>query len=139
MIQSIAVMPARSLACARVSARSVHCAVEDQNVTSIDRSTPAARRRLAIRVLAALAGFAFLVGLVVGATTVSSQERVSKAFVRAWERGDYGGMYAMLTPGARKRVSASTFRAAYDTAAATATAVGVAPRKVHGDGRVEMT
>jgi peptidoglycan glycosyltransferase len=107
-------------------------------VRSINRSTPAARRHLAIRVLACLAGFAFLVGLIVGATTVSSTERVSRDFARAWASGDYTGMYAMLTPGARKRVSPATFRAAYTTAAATATSVRVTVRKTHGDGRIEM-
>jgi cell division protein FtsI/penicillin-binding protein 2 len=43
-------------------------------------------------------------------------------------------MYSLLTPGARKRVSAVDFRRAYTTAAATATAVSVNAGKVHDDG-----
>src|SRR4051812_19233300 len=41
-------------------------------------------------------------------------------------------MYSMLTPAAKKRVSEATFRAAYSTAASTATATDVRVAKVHG-------
>jgi penicillin-binding protein A len=105
-------------------------------VISIDHTTPAARRRLALRVLAGVAAAAFLVGLIVGATTQSGAERTTRSFAAAWERGDYGRMYAMLTPAARKRVSATGFRGAYAAAAATATAVSIGTGKVHGDGDV---
>jgi peptidoglycan glycosyltransferase len=103
-------------------------------VISVDRSTPIARRRLATRVLGALAALAFLVGLIVGATTPSGAERTARSFGSAWERGDYARMYGMLTPAARKRVSPTVFRSAYSAAAATATAVGVDVSRVRGDG-----
>src|SRR4051812_29033783 len=93
------------------------------------------------RGLAALAGLAFVIGLIIGATTLSGAERTGRAFTDAWERGDYPRMYSMLTPGAKKRVSPAAFRSAYTTAAATATAVEVQAGKVHDDGdfaRAEM-
>jgi cell division protein FtsI/penicillin-binding protein 2 len=93
-------------------------------------------------VLAGLAAAAFLVGLIVGANTPSGAERVTKSFASAWQRGDYARMYGMLTPGARKRLSAAAFRTAYSTAAATATAVTIDTGRVHGDSvgaRVDVT
>src|SRR3954447_498334 len=93
------------------------------------------------RGLAALAGLAFVIGLIIGATTLSGAQRTARSFTSAWERGDYPRMYSMLTPGARKRVSEEAFRGAYTSAAATATALGVEAGKVHDDGdfgRVEV-
>ncbi|MEA2249474.1 MAG: penicillin-binding protein [Solirubrobacteraceae bacterium] len=104
---------------------------------AIDHSTPAARRRLAVRALAGFAAVAFLVGLIMGATTVSGTERTARSFAAAWERGDYPAMYSLLTPAARERVTPESFKNAYVTAAATATAIGVQALKVHGDGRIE--
>ena len=101
---------------------------------SIDRSTPVARRRLAVRVLGVVAAVSFLIGLIVGATTLSGPERTARAFAAAWERGDYARMYGMLTPGARDQVSPTAFRSAYSAANATGTAVGVDIRRVRGDG-----
>jgi hypothetical protein len=111
-------------------------------VISLERSTPAARRRLGTRILAGIAAVAFLIGLIVGATTLSGSQRIARSFTSDWVRGDYAHMYSMLTPAAKKRVSAQTFRSAYTTAAATATAVRVTAGKVHDDGdfgRVDMT
>src|SRR4051812_24137331 len=93
------------------------------------------------RGLAALAGLAFVIGLIIGATTLSGAQRTARSFTSAWEHGDYPRMYSMLTPAAQKRVSEEAFRGAYTTAAATATAVSVDVGKVHDDGdfgRVEM-
>jgi penicillin-binding protein A len=101
-------------------------------VISLEGSNPAARRRLAVRVLGVAAVIAFLVGLVIGAVTPSGPERVTRDFARAWDRGDYSRMYSMLSPGAKKRVSETTFRAAYSTAANTATAKEVNVFKAHG-------
>ncbi|HEY0631018.1 MAG TPA: penicillin-binding transpeptidase domain-containing protein [Thermoleophilaceae bacterium] len=101
---------------------------------SLERSTPVARRRLAMRGLAAFAALAFLVGLIVGAVTPSGTERVTHDFASAWQRSDYGRMYSLLTPAAKKRVSPAAFRAAYDTAANTATATGIGTSKAQGDG-----
>jgi peptidoglycan glycosyltransferase len=110
-------------------------------VISLDRSTPLARRKLAVRTLAAVAAVAFIVGLVVGAVTPTGPERTVRAFASAWERGDYARMYSMLTPAARRRVSPTTFRAAYLAADATATALTIQAGKVKGAGngaRVEI-
>src|SRR3954462_12397050 len=93
------------------------------------------------RGLAALAGVAFLIGLIMGAFALSGAERTARSFTSAWERGDYPAMYALLTPGAKKRVSPEAFRSVYVNAANTATQVGIDAGKVHDDGdfgRVEM-
>ena len=99
---------------------------------SLDRTTPAARRRLAVRVLGVAAGIAFLVGLVMGAVTASGPERVTRDFAKAWDRGDYSRMYSLLTPSVKKQVSEAAFRSAYSTAANTATATEVNVFKTHG-------
>jgi len=101
-------------------------------VISLQGSTPAARRRLTVRVLGAAAVLAFVVGLVIGAVTPSGPERVTRDFAKAWDRGDYARMYSMLTPDAKKRVSEAGFRAAYLTAANTATATELNVSKTHG-------
>jgi hypothetical protein len=111
-------------------------------VNSLQRSTPAARRHLAVRVLGAFAALAFLVGLIVGATRVSGPERVTRSFAAAWERGDYSRMYSMLRPDVQKRVNEAAFRASYSSAYNTATALDLKTGKVHGDGdgaRVDVT
>ena len=56
---------------------------------SLERSTPAARRRLMTRALAGVAALAFLVGLIMGAVALSGAERTARSFTSAWERGDY--------------------------------------------------
>ena len=83
---------------------------------SLERSTPAARRRLATRILAGIAAVALLIGLIVGATTLSGAQKTARSFADAWQRGDYSRMYSLLTPGAQKRVSPLAFRSAYTTA-----------------------
>ena len=66
-------------------------------MNSQDRSTPAGRRHLVTRVLAGLAVAAFLVGLIVGATTPSGAERVTKSFASAWQRGNLAAMHKELS------------------------------------------
>src|SRR4051812_49215245 len=137
MIQSTSVMGSRNLVWRLGRPRK-----RIKEVISLERSNPAARRLLAVRVLGAFAALAFLVGLIVGAVTPSGPERVTRDFASAWEKGDYGRMYSMLTPGAKKQVTGAAFRGAYATAENTATATGIAAGKVHGDGdaaRVDMT
>ena len=99
---------------------------------SLERSNPAGRRRLAMRVLGAAGAVAFLVGLIVGSVTPTGPERVTHDFARAWSRGDYSRMYSLLTPGAKKRASEVAFRSAYSTAANTATAADMRITRVHG-------
>jgi peptidoglycan glycosyltransferase len=95
-----------------------------------------------LRTLVAVGSVSFIVGLIVGATTPTGAERTARAFASAWERGDYGHMYSLLTPKARKLVSEASFRGAYAAANATATALSVQAGKVKGRGdgaRVDIT
>jgi peptidoglycan glycosyltransferase len=62
------------------------------------------------------------VGMLVGAGRTSSSERLAERFTAAWQRGDYGAMYGMLTPASQRRVRMSEFVAAYARARDTATA-----------------
>jgi penicillin-binding protein A len=86
------------------------------------------RRRLTRRALPTLAGLALLAtgaGLVVGSRVPSGPERTASDFAEAWERGDYGDMYALLDDASRRAHTRRQFRAAYRDAAATATATGI--------------
>ena len=76
-------------------------------------------RRLAP--LLALAAVAFLVGLVVGGRHEPAERTLATEFTKAWERGDYASMHAMLTPETQKSRSVIDFANAYRDAAATAT------------------
>jgi transpeptidase family protein/MecA-like transpeptidase family protein len=75
--------------------------------------------------LVALGLVALILGVVVGSSRSSQAEDAVSAFMGAWERGDTRAMYALLTPSARSRYSASEFERGYDEAAATSTATGV--------------
>ena len=81
------------------------------------------RHRIFARALPAvvLALLAFGAGAIVGARHTSGEEDVAAAFARAWERGDYTAMHAMLTENARAQTSVDGLARAYRTAAATAT------------------
>ncbi len=86
------------------------------------------RRRLTHRALPALGGLALVAGgagMVVGSQAQSGSQRAAGAFTEAWERGDYGAMYAMLDDASREAHTRQEFRAAYRRAAATATATGL--------------
>jgi hypothetical protein len=94
------------------------------------------RRRLTHRfipALLALAITALVLGIVVAATSQSEAERVARNFSAAWERGNYEAMHRMLTPDVRDRLSAEQLAAAYEDAAATATATRIQPGKAEGD------
>ena len=65
---------------------------------------PERRRRLiALALLAALP--ALIVGLVVGARHEDSAGGAVEQFLAAWEKHDYGAMYAQLGPAAKRRTS----------------------------------
>jgi peptidoglycan glycosyltransferase len=86
------------------------------------------RRRLTHRALPALGGLALVAGgagMVVGSQAQSGSQRTAAEFTEAWERGDHGAMYDMLDDASREVHSRKEFRAAYRTAAATATARGI--------------
>jgi cell division protein FtsI/penicillin-binding protein 2 len=70
----------------------------------------------------ALATIAFLIGAIVGSGHHgSAQQGVAEQFARAWVDGDYVTMYDDIDPAEQRRISASTFAAAYREAARTAT------------------
>jgi peptidoglycan glycosyltransferase len=70
----------------------------------------------------ALAASAFLVGAIVGSGHRSSaQQSLAEQFARAWARADYATMYGDIDSASQRRISASSFAAAYRKAARTAT------------------
>jgi peptidoglycan glycosyltransferase len=71
--------------------------------------------------LVALAGGAFVVGVVFGALHVPPERRVADQFARAWQRGDYPAMYGLLSEKAKERANLAAFEQAYRDAASTAT------------------
>ncbi len=77
---------------------------------------------------------AFVVGLAFGGRADSEVERVARQFSTAWERGDYSAMHRLLSPDARAVVSRDQLAAAYERAAATATATGVTTGDPETDG-----
>jgi penicillin-binding protein A len=73
----------------------------------------------------AIAGGALLVGVIVGAGHVPSEQQLAQKFGTAWSAGDYGAMYHLLSDDTRRHVTAVQFRRAYRAATVTATATGV--------------
>jgi cell division protein FtsI/penicillin-binding protein 2 len=83
------------------------------------------RRRLTHRTVPALTVLALLsagVGMMVGGGASSASERTARSFTEAWERQDYGAMYALLDDESRRAYSRGEFRRAYRDTAATSTA-----------------
>jgi len=101
-----------------------------------DRAAPTApgahprRRRLARARLAPLgvAAFAaFAAGVAVGAQADDARRTAAQAFVRAWARGDYAAMHALVTPEARNRIALRRFARTYRSAAKVATLSSIDP------------
>jgi penicillin-binding protein A len=94
----------------------------------LSRLAPERRRRLLRRALPALLG---LLGVLLVLATIfggeSEQEYKARQYTEAWERGDLGAMYELLTPDARDRTSREEFDRAHDSARVTATATGFDP------------
>ena len=93
-------------------------------------------------VLVALAAAALGTGILIGGLGASATVRTAEDFTAAWERGDYAAMHRLLEPGDRDRASLAAFRAAYERAAATATAESIDVGEVRDDGdraRVPVT
>jgi cell division protein FtsI/penicillin-binding protein 2 len=76
-------------------------------------------------VLGVLAAVSLAAGLVVGAGHKSSSEKLAARFVADWRRGDYRGMYDLLTDSSKARYELPAFTAAYTRARDTATMQGV--------------
>ncbi|HEX4720559.1 MAG TPA: penicillin-binding transpeptidase domain-containing protein [Thermoleophilaceae bacterium] len=68
-----------------------------------------------------LAAISLLGGLLFGAFHTPASVRAGRDFARAWERGDFDAMYALLTDDAKRETSRAAFRAAYRDDAMTAT------------------
>ena len=90
-----------------------------------------------VAIIGAAAAAAVVLVIDGSAARGDAAQRVVGTFAASWRRGDYGGMYALLTPSARRRESLARFAAAYDAAARAATtrslATGV-PRPGRGGG-----
>src|SRR5918999_985366 len=94
------------------------------------------RRRLTRRLLPALGGVALIalvVGVIVGSSHESSEERVARSFASAWERRDYPRMHSLLTPAARARFTLEEFARAYRYTTAIATAASLDARDPDGE------
>jgi cell division protein FtsI/penicillin-binding protein 2 len=74
-----------------------------------------------LRALGAVAAIALVSGAISGARHEPVERRLATEWARAWSTGDYGAMYAMLTPEARRAMPLQRFTKAYRDAAATAT------------------
>jgi Penicillin binding protein transpeptidase domain/Penicillin-binding Protein dimerisation domain len=85
------------------------------------------RRRVPLLVLAVAA---FVVGLVLSQTSGQAEHKLVSEYVRAWSHRDYTGMYAMLDPASRRRVSAAQFTSEYLKAGRTATLASLVTRRV---------
>lgn len=90
--------------------------------------------------LGALAAVALVFGLVCGSVFESGAERTAEQFADAWSRGDYVAMHELLEPDAQSRYPREAFRAAYEEAAATATATTLVAAGPDGtrDGGVQV-
>jgi peptidoglycan glycosyltransferase len=89
------------------------------------------------RAVLALAGTAFIIGAIVGAShTASASHELAARFVAAWAKRDYGAMYLEIDSSSRRALSPSQFASAYEDALRTATAtrlqIAGKPRDVHG-------
>jgi penicillin-binding protein A len=105
---------------------------------SLEGASPERRRRLSRRfvpAVLALAVVSLVLGIVIGAGQ-SQSERTARDFAAAWQRSNYPAMYQLLSPGARKRVSAAKFATFYRNASATATAARLEPGKAKDKGDV---
>ena len=83
-------------------------------------------------VTAAAAGIAIVITSAKGTTTNTSSHHSDPTapvgqFVADWHAHDYAGMYALLTPRSRVRVSLARFTALYTRAATVATMRGLRP------------
>jgi cell division protein FtsI/penicillin-binding protein 2 len=85
--------------------------------------------------LPVLAGVALAGGLLAGAISEPASVHAGRSFAAAWERGGMRTMYALLTPAAQSRISASGFAAAYRRDAATATLRAVRVTRVRRVGQ----
>ncbi len=80
-----------------------------------------------------MALFALAAGVLVGAARTSPEERLAQRWASAWERGDYGAMYRLVSDDVRRRLSERAFASSYRDAAATATVTRLRTGKPAGE------
>jgi cell division protein FtsI/penicillin-binding protein 2 len=79
------------------------------------------RRRIIRRFLPAIAVLSLVGGVLFGALHTPASVRAGRDFARAWERGNYSAMYALLSDDAKQKTTRAGFGIAYRRDAATAT------------------
>jgi penicillin-binding protein A len=84
--------------------------------------------------LAVLAALSLIAGIVAGSMRESEEERVAGDFASAWERGDHGAMWRLLTPEVQDKTSPQELAEAYRDAMATATGTRVDTGDVEKEG-----
>ncbi len=87
------------------------------------------RRRAPLLLLAVAA---FVVGVLVGNASGQADRQVVSSYVRAWARGDYRHMYALLASSSRRGLTEREFVAAYTRDAQIATETSLVPRRIGG-------
>src|SRR5579884_2472329 len=90
--------------------------------------TDAARRRRFLRRLLPLvvvAAAAFAAGAIVAGSAGGAERTLVTSYVRAWRRGDYRSMYALLLRASRRRLTLAQFVADYRRAAQVTTLVSL--------------
>ena len=73
--------------------------------------------------LVVLAGLAFAAGIVFAGGPSRAERHLVTRYVTAWRHGDFATMYSLLDSQSRARLSPAAFRAAYASAATTATLI----------------
>jgi peptidoglycan glycosyltransferase len=82
--------------------------------------------------LVAIAGAAFVVGVIVAGDPAGAERAMVKRYVAYWARGDFARMYNLLDHASKDSVSEAGFVADYQRAADTATLTGLRPVRVTG-------
>ena len=84
--------------------------------------------------LAVIAALSLIAGIVAGSMRESEEERVAGDFASAWERGDHGAMWRLLTPEVQEKTSPQELAEAYRDSMATATGTRVDTGDVEREG-----
>jgi cell division protein FtsI/penicillin-binding protein 2 len=74
---------------------------------------------------------AFAIGVVTATGPSRAERKTVTRYVRAWARGDWAAMYALLDDTSRAHISKARFIAAYQQAADTATTTSLTPLHVY--------
>jgi penicillin-binding protein A len=95
------------------------------------------RRMRRARPVIVMAGVAFVIGAIVGAShSPSYAHTLAERFTAAWARSDYASMYADIDVSAQRKITPSELANAYRSALTTATATGMQvtgkPRDANG-------